>query len=190
VWWATRGRPSGDLTIGADGVARIQLLEPAGPNAPDGSGATASIWLVTPAGHAYYGTWRIRVFREAPSLAFTTDDALVDFSPSVSGRTVPGATVTVNGQPVEVAENGSFEASVDAGVLPTELRVVAVDPVGNRTERVVSVVWPVDYRRLPFVPMAVLLTVGAAAVLFLRRPDTGPSRRTPDDGATFEEIGG
>jgi hypothetical protein len=55
---------------------------------------------------------------------------------------------------------------------------------------VVTVIWPLDYRRLPFVPMAVLLTVGAAAVLFLRRPDTGPSRRTPDDGATFEEIGG
>jgi hypothetical protein len=189
VWWATRGRPSGNLTLGADGVARIQLLEAAGPNAPDGSGATASIWLVTPAGHAYYGTWRIRVYRQPPSLAFTADDALVNFSPTVSGRTVPGATVTINGRPVEVTAHGSFEASVDAGLLPTDVRVVAVDPVGNRSERVVSVVWPVDYRRLPFVPIAVLLTVGAAAVLFLRRPDTGPSRRTPDDGATFEEIG-
>jgi hypothetical protein len=190
VWWATRGRPSGNQTLGADGVARIQLLEPAGPNAPDGSGVTASIWLVTPAGHAYYGTWRIRVYRQPPSLTFTADDALVDFSPTVSGRTVPGATVTINGRPVEVTANGSFEAPVDAGLLPTELRVVAVDPVGNRTERVVTVIWPLDYRRLPFVPIAVLLTVGAAAVLFLRRPDTGPSRRTPDDGATFEEIGG
>lgn len=190
VWWATRGRPSGNLTLGADGVARIQLLEAAGPNAPDGSGATVSIWLVTPAGHAYYGTWRIRVYRQPPSLAFTADDALVDFSPTVSGRTVPGATVTVNGQPVDVAESGSFEASVEAGLLPTDVRVEAVDPVGNRSERVVSVVWPLDYRRLPFVPMAVLLTVGAAAVLFLRRPDTGPGRRNPDDGATFEEIGG
>ncbi len=189
VWWSTR-RDSGELTIGADGVGRIQLLQAAGPNAPDGSGATASIWLVTPAGHAYYGTWRIRVYRQAPSLTFTADDVLVDFSPTVSGRTVPGATVTVDGQPVKVAENGSFEASVEAGLLPTDVRVVALDPVGNRSERVVSVVWPLDYRRLPFVPMAVLLTIAAAAVLFLRRPDTGPSRRTPDDGATFEEIGG
>jgi hypothetical protein len=189
VWWRSRG-DSGQTIIGSDRVAQIQLLEAAGPNAPDGSGATASIWLVTPAGHAYHGTWRIRVFRQAPSLTFTADEALVDFSPTVSGRTVPGASVTIDGRPVELAPNGSFEASVDAGILPTELRVVAVDPVGNRTERVVTVIWPVDYRRLPFVPMAVLLTVGAAAVLFLRRPDTGPSRRTPDDGATFEEIGG
>jgi hypothetical protein len=189
VWWVTRG-DSGQTTIGADGVAQIRLLEPAGPNAPDGSGATARIWAVTPAGHGYHGTWRIRVFRQAPSLTFIADDVLVEFSPTVSGRTVPGATVTIDGRPVELAPDGSFEASVDAGILPTELRVVAVDPVGNRTERVVTVIWPLDYRRLPFVPMAVLLTVGAAAVLFLRRPDTGPSRRTPDDGATFEEIGG
>ena len=190
VWWRTRGTPTGQLIIGPDGVARIRLLEPAGPHAPDGSGATASVWLVTPAGHAYYGTWRIRVFRQPPTLAITPSEALFTFSPTVSGQTVPGAAVTVNGQPVEVAENGSFEASVEAGLLPTEVRVVALDPVGNRSERVVSVVWPLDYRRLPFVPMAVLLTVGAAAILFLRRPDTGPSRRTPDDGATFEEIGG
>ncbi|MGH2484242.1 MAG: hypothetical protein ACRDE9_07280, partial [Candidatus Limnocylindria bacterium] len=188
VWWEARGE--GNLTVGADGVVRIQLLEAAGPNAPDGSGTTARVWLVTPAGHAYHGTWRIRVYRQPPSLTFTADDALVDFSPTVSGRTVPGATLTIDGRPVELAPNGSFAASVDAGILPTELRIVAVDPVGNRTERVVSVVWPVDYRRLPFVPMAVLLTVAAALALFLRRPDTGPSRRNPDDGATFEEIGG
>jgi len=189
VWWASRG-DSGNLTLGADGVAQIQLLEAAGPNAPDRSGATASIWLVTPAGHAYHGLWLIRVYRQPPSLAITSNDALLNFSPTVAGQTVPGATVTIDGRPVEVAGNGSFEASVEAGLLPTDVRVVAVDPVGNRSERVVSVVWPLDYRRLPFVPMAVLLTVGAAAVLFLRRPDTGPRRRTPDDGATFEEIGG
>lgn len=189
VWWTTRG-DSGELTIGPEGVARIRLLDEAGPNAPDGSGATVNIWVVTPAGHGYAGAWRIRVYRQPPSLEFEDIDALVNFSPTVSGQTVPGATVTVNGFAVDVGENGSFEAPVAVGLLPTDVRVVAVDPVGNRTERIVSVVWPVDYRRLPFVPFAVVLTVVAAAVLFLRRPDTGPTRRTPDDGATFEEIGG
>ena len=190
VWWRTRGTPTGQLIIGPEGVARIRLLEAAGPNAPDGSGATASVWLVTPAGHAYYGTWRIRVYRQPPALAITPNDELLNFSPRVAGETVPGATVTVDGAQVEVAVDGSFEAPVSVGFLPTELRVVAVDPVGNRSERVVSVVWPIDYRRLPFVPLAVLLTVAAAVVLFLRRPDTGPGRRTPDDGATFEDFGG
>jgi hypothetical protein len=189
VWWATRG-DAGELTIGAEGVARIQLLEAAGPNAPDGSGATVNLWVVTPAGHGYEGSWRIRVYRQPPSLEITDDEALVNFSPTISGQTIPGAMVTINGFAVDTAANGSFEAPVAVGLLPTDLRVVAVDPVGNRTERVVSVVWPVDYRRLPFVPIAVLLTVVAALVLFLRRPDTGPTRRTPDEGATFEEIGG
>jgi hypothetical protein len=183
VWWATRG-DAGELTIGAEGVARIQLLEAAGPNAPDGSGATVNLWVVTPAGHGY------EVYRQPPSLEITDDEALVNFSPTISGQTIPGAMVTINGFAVDTAANGSFEAPVAVGLLPTDLRVVAVDPVGNRTERVVSVVWPVDYRRLPFVPIAVLLTVVAALVLFLRRPDTGPTRRTPDEGATFEEIGG
>lgn len=189
VWWSTRGGP-GQSTIGSEGTIRIHLLDEAGPNAPEGSGATVNIWLVTPAGHGYAGVWRIRVYREPPSLAIQDEGAIVNFSPTLSGRTVPGATVTVNGFSVDVAQNGTFEAPVLVGLLPTDVRVVATDPVGNRTERVVSVVWPVDYRRLPFVPFAVLLTVAAALVLFLRRPDTGPTRRTPDDGATFEEIGG
>lgn len=189
VWWSTRGG-LGQSSIGPDGTIRVRLLDEAGPNAPEGSGATVNIWVVTPAGHGYAGTWRIRVHRQPPSLAIADDGAIVDFSPGVSGRTVPGATVTVNGFAVDVAPNGTFEAPVVVGLLPTDVRIVAVDPVGNRTERLVSVVWPVDYRRLPFVPFAVLLTVAAAVVLFLRRPDTGPPRRTPDDGATFEEIGG
>ena len=190
VWWSTRGF-SGQSAIGFDGNIRIHLLDEAGPNAPEGSGATVDIWAITPAGHGYAGTWRIRVFRQPPSLAITDEEAIVNFSPTISGRTTPGATVMVNGFEVDVAENGAFEAPVMVGLLPTDVRVVATDPVGNRTERVVSVVWPVDYRRLPFVPFAALLTVAAAAVLFLRRPDTGPpTRRTPDDGATFEEIGG
>jgi hypothetical protein len=190
VRWSTRGGMN-EASIGSEGTVRLLLLPAAGPDAPQGSGATVSIWLVTPAGHGYSGAWRIRVFREPPSLAISDEGAIVNFSPTLSGRTDPGSTVTVNGFAIDVAQNGTFEAPVMVGLLPTDVRVVVTDPVGNRTERVVSVVWPVDYRRLPFVPFAVLLTVAAALVLFVRRPDPGPpTRRTPDDGATFEEIGG
>jgi hypothetical protein len=190
IRWSTRGGTN-EVSIGSEGTARLLLLPPAGPNAPEGSGATVNIWLVTPAGHGYSGTWRIRVYRVPPSLAIQDEGAILNFSPTLSGRTAPDSTVTVNGFAVDVAENGTFEAPLMVGLLPSDVRVVVTDPVGNRTERVVSVVWPVDYRRLPFVPFAVLLTVAAALVLFLRRPDIGPpTRRTPDDGATFEEIGG
>jgi hypothetical protein len=189
VWWSSRGT-SGRGTIGPMGSVRIQLLPPAGPNAPDGSGATSHIWAVTPAGHAYSGIWRIRVYRQPPGLAIAEDAPLLDFDPSLAGQTIPGATVTVNGEPVDVADDGRFEAAVQVGLIPTELRVVATDPVGNETLRVVSRVWPLDYRQLPFIPIAVLLTVAAAALLYLRRPESGPDRRRPDEEATFEEIGG
>lgn len=189
VWWATRTE-SGSLSIGSPGVARIRLLPPAGPDAPEGSRTTASIWAVTPAGHAYNGSWRISVYRQPPALAITDDVPLIDFGPTLRGRTVPGATVTINGQPAVVAPDGSFAAPIAVGILPTELRVVAIDPVGNRSERVVSRAWPIDYRQLPFVPLAVILTIAVGVALYLRKPDSGPERRRPDDGATFEEIGG
>jgi hypothetical protein len=189
VRWKTRGG-GGVAEALPNGLVRIRLLEAAGTSAPDGSGTTASIALLTPAGHAYSGTWRISVYRQPPDLGIRDDPALIDFSPTLSGQTIPGSTLTVNGKQAPVAEDGSFAIPVDVGVLPTELRVVVVDPVGNRTERVVSRVWPFDYRKLPFVPIAVLLTIAAGAVLFLRKPDAGPRRRTPDDGSTFEEIGG
>jgi hypothetical protein len=63
--------------------------------------------------------------------------------------------------------------------------------VGNRTERLVTRVWPIDYRQLPWVPIAVLLTLTAGAVLFLRQPESRAGRRlTPEDESSFEEIGG
>ena len=189
VRWRTRGG-GGTATVLPNGVVNVRLLEAAGPNAPDGSGTTASIALLTPAGHAYSETWRISVYRQPPDLGIRDDPALVDLSPTLSGETLPGSTLTVNGASVPVAEDGSFSVPVEVGVLPTELRLVVVDPVGNRTERVVTRVWPVDYRRLPFVPIAVLLTVAAGVILYLRKPDPGSSRRKPDDGSTFEEIGG
>jgi hypothetical protein len=189
VRWRTRDG-GGTAMVLPNGEVTIRLLEAAGSTAPDGSGTTASIALLTPAGHAYSSTWRISVYRQPPDLGIRDDPALVDFSPTLSGETLPGSTLTVNGAQVPVAEDGSFAVAIDVGVLPTELRLVVVDPVGNRTERVVSRVWPFDYRQLPFVPIAVLLTIAAGAFLFLRKPDAGPRRRTPDDGSTFEEIGG
>jgi hypothetical protein len=184
-------RGSSAATIGPDGVARLRLLPAAIPEDPDLHEAVVSIWLVTPAGHAYRGTWVVQVYRQPPDLGMKDEVPLLDFAPTVTGRTAPGSTVTVNGVSAEVDPDGSFSLPVDVGVVPTELRIVATDLVGNRTERVITRVWPLDYRQLPFVPIAVLLTIAAAVMLFLRRPESGPgTRRTPDDGSTFEEIGG
>jgi hypothetical protein len=189
VTWEARGVQD-SATVTPDGIGRIRLMEAAGPNAPDGSGVNVGMRLVTPSGHAYSGLWRINVYRQPPDLGIRDQPGLVDFNPTLTGRTLSGSTLTINGVEAEVADDGSFSVPVEVGVLPTELRVVVTDPVGNRTERIITRVWPLDYRQLPFVPIAVLLTVAAAAILFLRKPDARPGRGRPDDGATFEEIGG
>ncbi|RPH36485.1 MAG: hypothetical protein EHM90_01885 [Chloroflexi bacterium] len=190
IWWS-RGQSTHETRISADGAAQIRLLEPAEPDANEGNAFSPSVTLVTPAGHAYHASWRIRIYRQPPDLGMDEEVPLIDFAPSVTGRTLPGSTISVNGQPGEVGADGSFSVPVQVGFVPTEVRIVVTDLVGNRTERLITRVWPLDYRQLPWVPIAVLLTVAAAALLFLRQPESRPGRRlTPDDESTFEEIGG
>jgi hypothetical protein len=190
VHWLTRGVPDGEGEIDANGILTIPLLEAAEPDAPNGTRVTVLATAVTPAGHAYAGRWRIRAFRTPPDLDVAVPEGLLQLSPTVSGQTEPGVTLTVNGVPAPVDASGAFTAPVAAGILPTEFRIVATDPVDNVTTRVVSLVWPLDYRRLPFVPIAVVITVIAGLALYLRRPEDKPGRRVADEDATFEEIGG
>ena len=114
---------------------------------------------------------------------------MIDFSPTLTGETLPGSELTVNGVPATVAETDRSPFLSRWGSCPPSCGSwsrtrSATGPSGW------SRVWPLDYRQLPFVPIVVLVTVAAGVVLFLRRPDAGPNRRTPDDGSTFEEIGG
>ncbi len=189
IWW-TSPDGQGEEVIGPSAVSRIRVLDPAEPGVGAGSRRSVRAWVVTPAGHGYAGHWRMKIHRLPPDLAILEDIPLLDLEPTMSGATLPGATLTVNGEPATIRDDGTFEVPVHAGIIPTELWVVATDSVGNQAQRLVTRVWPLDYRQLPFVPIVFLVTVAAAAVLFLRRPAAGPGQRFPDDGATFEEIGG
>jgi hypothetical protein len=157
----------------------------------DGRSVVRRIWLVTPAGHFYSGSWMIRVFRAPPNLGIDEVGPLFDLAPVLAGRTLAGSSVTVNGQPVTLSADGSFSVPVDVGILPTEIRVVVTDPVGNQTERLITRVWPLDYRQLPWVPIVVFILLTVAGLLYVYEPDSRPRRRSPqDEEATFEEIGG
>jgi hypothetical protein len=190
LWWS--GQPPGEeLEVGPDGTARIRLLDTATSDTIDDSIRRRSIWLVTPVGHAYHGTWQIRVYRQPPDLGLEEEVPVLDFGPTVSGRTLPGTTLTVNGEPTTVADDGSFAVPVAVGLAPTEIRIVAVDPVGNRSERLVTRVWPLDYRQLPWAPIAVFVLFTVAGLLYVYEPDARTRRRTAqDEESTFEEIGG
>ncbi|HEX5395739.1 MAG TPA: hypothetical protein VFX74_01490 [Candidatus Limnocylindria bacterium] len=145
--------------------------------------------VATPAGHAYAGSWRVQVLRKPPPLATETPLAPLSLDVPVSGTTLPGSSVTVNGAPVAVLPDGSFRTTIAAGLLPIDVRVVATDAVGNVSTSIVSVVGFVDYRRLPWIPFVALLTVAAAVILFLKvpRPRLEPAR-APDDDGRLEEI--
>ena len=188
VRWLAPGVPDGQGEIGPTGVLTIPVLPAEDADRRNQSG-TIWITVVTPLGNAYSGQWSIRVVQTPPDLEVTVPEGLLMLSPAISGRTSPGAAVTVNGIPATIGSSGAFRIRVEPGVVPTEFRIVASDAVGNANVEVVSLVWPVDYRKLPFVPIFFLVTVAAGIALYVRRPMTGERPLLEDDGATIEEIG-
>jgi hypothetical protein len=189
VRWLVPGVPDGHGEISSTGVLSIPVLP--STDAADRRPHSGTVWItvVTPVGNAYSGQWSILVIDTSPDLVVTIPAELVEFEPVIAGRTSPGAEVTVNGIPANVGSTGAFRIRVEPGVWPTEFRIVATDPVDNTTVKVVSLVWPVDYRRLPFIPIVFFVTVAAGIVLFVRRPVTGEHRRIEDVESTIEEIG-
>jgi hypothetical protein len=196
VWWSADVGPGAgpDATpepshtrIGPSGSGRLTVLEPARIDSERGSAVTVRMWAVSPSGHGYAGSWPITIDRAPPLLALA-EPPLVDFEPSIDGIGVGIERLTVDGDPVPVADDGTFTTAVDVGLVPTDFRVVAHDDLGNLAEEVVTLVWGVDYRRLPFVPFAVVATIAAGILLYLRGPGAG-ARRPPDGVGTFEEIG-
>jgi hypothetical protein len=167
-----------------DGAAQLTITPPSGEHR-----FSLRISVVTPAGHGYTGTWRVDLLDDKPPLSVDTPLAPFSLDVPVSGSTRPGAQLTIDGGPVAVSADGSFAADVSAGLIPRDVHLVATDPVGNVTTHVLSVVGFVDYRRLPWIPVVVALTVAAAIILFLRAPRPRPEpARAPDDDARLEEI--
>jgi hypothetical protein len=190
VGWSASDRVE-VTTVGADGVARIRLIEAAGDHVEEGRTTVRRVWLVTPTGHTYSASWAIRVYRQPPSLGIQDEAPLLDFAPVIEGQTLPGSTVTVNGDPAPVQADGTFSEPVSVGIVPTEIRIVVTDPVGNQTQRLVTRVWPLDYRQLPWVPITVFALFTVAGLLYVYEPEARSRRRLPqDEESTFEEIGG
>jgi hypothetical protein len=150
---------------------------------------SARLFVITPSGHGYSATWAVRVVSSPPLLRVERPSGAFGLSVRVSGETVAGASVTIDGQAVPVAGDGTFSLDVDAGLFPREVQVRATDAVGNEATRSVSVVAPFDYRRAPWIPIVVVLTVVAGAFLYLRVPRPSPeSPRAAGDDAVLEEI--
>lgn len=178
-----------DVVIGPDRSGVVPVTIP-GPDAEDGGRLALVVQAVTPSGHGYGGRWTVEVDLEPPPLTVAQQLARLSFEAQLTGHSEPFAAVTVDGEPVFVDRNGRFSIDVPAGPLPRSVAVRVTDAAGNVTERAVSVVAPVDYRQLPWLPIVAALTVLAGAVLYVWSPRGRPApigRAAVEEG-TFEEI--
>ncbi|MGZ8563175.1 MAG: hypothetical protein ACXWWU_06115, partial [Candidatus Limnocylindria bacterium] len=148
----------------------------------------ATLAVSTPAGHGYLATWEVRVLTEPPPLRASASTPFGSGSVEVSGTSAPFTMVTVAGRPVTVGPDGAFTARIEAPPWPTEIAVRSVDALGNEARFTVSAVGWLDYRQLPWIPLAVMLLVAVAVVYYLRVPRADPVPRRADDDATLEEL--
>jgi len=174
------------LAVPEDGSLVVPMPPPA-VSTPDPR-YRATLVVSTPAGRGYVATWEVRVLAEPPPLRTEVRTAFGSGDVEVTGETLPLASVTINGQPVSVDAAGRFTALVPAPPFPTEIAVVAVDPVGNRATRAVVAIGWFDYRQLPWIPIALTLVGATALFLSLRVPRTRPEPRRADDDAILEEL--
>jgi hypothetical protein len=169
---------------------RIPIVSSIGT--PGNQAFDATLHVITPAGHGYTATWHVRLLRTPPKITAESSFVSLGFGTTLQGKTDPSATVTADGRSTHAGPDGRYQLNVPASLIPREVHIQARDPVGNVASIMVTVIAPVDYRRLPWLPIVAVLTVAAGVVLFLRAPRVARRRAAsaPADDAIFEEIDG
>jgi hypothetical protein len=103
-------------------------------------GARSAIWRFT-----------VTIDNDPPYLTIRSPDRdviLRDASVRITGETERGASVTIQGQPANVAVDGRFEATVMATAGANSIVVVAKDPAGNETRRERPFIYMPDERSI------------------------------------------
>lgn len=155
---------------------------------PSNHGYRASLSVATPAGHGYVATWDVRVLNMPPAIEAAVSTPFGSAQAEVSGRTVPYADVTVAGTSIVVQADGRFTTVVPLPPWPTDIEVVAADPVGNVTRTTLSGVGLLDYRGLPWPVISIALVVVIGAFLFMRVPGSRRGQPRAGDDAVLEEL--
>jgi len=187
VWSDTAAVEQAAIEVGASGSVVLPIgPAPASFNLPARFGLRLEV--ITADGHGYVASYQVGIEMEPPEIQVDTPFAPLGPDVTISGGTEPGATVSIDGRSVPVAADGTFAATVPAGLVPRDVRVDVTDQVGNAASTSVSVVTPVDYRRLPWIPIVGILTLLLTGILYLRapRPVRAPARAAGE--GTFEEI--
>lgn len=153
----------------------------------------ATLIVVTPVGLARHEAWDALTVSEPPELSVEAATVEGELAATVRGTVEQtGGEVLVDGRPVPVAADGSFETTVDAPIWPRGVEVVARDILGAEARTRVEVLGLVDYRGWPWAAVVAALTISAGAILFLRIPraDRHPPQAVDDGDGVLEDIVG
>jgi hypothetical protein len=150
----------------------------------------AGILVITPEGTARSVVSTEQILREPPELTKSARTDVFSLRSRLLGRADEGATITVDGQPVEVSAGGGFHTEVDAPIWPRDIVVVARDPLGTETIRRLEIVGFLDYRGLPWAPLVGVVTVAFGILLFVRIPRQRAVVMVADGDGRLEEIDG
>ena len=165
-----------------------------GPRRPprDGRGAfEREVLLIGPEGNVTFHRWEGTFASEAPELTAWTRAETLSMEATVAGRAALGSTVTVDGIQVTPNAFGAYRTTVEAPPWPRNVVVVARDPFGGESRATVEVIGLVDYRGLPWLPIAGVATLLGGAVLFLRTPGhRSLTERVPIDDGRLEDLDG
>ena len=174
-----------------DGTLRLEVDPPSRPRPGREYSFEHDLILVGPDGSVEVHRWRGTFAPEAPELTAWSNAEPLSLEATVAGRASPGSTVSVDGREVSLNRFGAYRATVGAPPWPRTVVVVARDPFGGEQRATVEIIGLVDYRGLPWVPLAGVATVLGGAVLFLRTPRHRPlaERPTLDDGR-LEDLDG
>jgi hypothetical protein len=178
----------GPNSVGPDGV-QFSVA----PQAIDADLERLSVrlFLVAESGRTGVESFELLLLGDRPELEIVVGQPA--FSPRVplSGRVSQGAVLAIDGRQVATDRLGRFAVDVPAGLWPREVALEATDPFGRRSQASVSVVGFVDYRRLPWPTIALVMTMLAGLALYLRAPRSARRPRAGGDGpASFEELSG
>ncbi|HSI99354.1 MAG TPA: hypothetical protein VLA59_03100 [Patescibacteria group bacterium] len=184
------GSQATDLEVSEDTV-HLPMRGPRRPPRDRPAELERELLLIGPEGNVSFHRWEITFAPEAPELTAWTQAEPLSLEAIVAGRAGFGSTVTVDGREVPVNEFGAYRATVDAPPWPRTVVVVARDPFGGEQRATIEVIGLVDYRGLPWVPIAGAATLLGGAALFLRTPRHRPTtQRPPLDDGRLEDLDG
>ena len=174
------------IVVPASGRIDVPFVTPTVTTA--NPGYLATLLVMTPAGHAQLARWGVQIVTEPPPVDLTVRTPFGSSAVEIGGQTSPGASVRVDGSPVEVTPTGRFVAGLEMPPWPTEVSVEVSDGLGNVARHTVSGIGLFDYRGLPWVPITVGLVAMVGVALLLRVPRSIPLPRRADDDAELEEL--